>query len=223
MSAGDRVGAKPLDERCAALIKELRALCPGVLPDDPLPAGEPGKPIPVDPQRWGAVVQVASRQAAAMAATGRTPSSDKDLPSVVIWELGASALVVNVGELATAVEEGVVAVATPVLCDQVPRRGVVTITFAVGSPERPTGLLAATTQAPEGPQIVIDLWGEALVALAWQALLDSAAGIAAQAGVDTDGTPLVATALAAAKDRVEVIPQARHPFDRLPRPRAVTP
>ncbi|MGZ6671176.1 MAG: hypothetical protein ACXVFM_02370, partial [Solirubrobacteraceae bacterium] len=59
--------------------------------------------------------------------------------------------------------------------------------------------------------------------LAWQALLDSAAGVAAQAGVDTDGTPLVATALAAGKDRVEVIPQARHPFDRVLRPRAVTP
>jgi hypothetical protein len=223
MPADDPVGAKPLDKRCAALVKELRALCPGVLPDDPLPAGQPGKPIPVDPQRWGAVVQLASRQAAAMAATGRTPSSDKDLPSVVIWELGASALAVNVGEIATAVEEGVVTVAIPVVCDQVPRRGRVRVTFAVGSPDRPAGLLAATTQAPEGPPIVIDLWGEALVALAWQALLDSAAGVAAQAGVDTDGTPLVATALAAGKDRVEVIPQARHPFDRVPRPRAVTP
>ncbi|MGZ4312729.1 MAG: hypothetical protein ACXVR1_11565, partial [Solirubrobacteraceae bacterium] len=107
-----------------------------------------------------------------MAATGRTPSSDKDLPSVLIWELGASALAVNVGEIATAVEEGIVTVTIPVVCDQVPRRGRVRVTFAVGSPDRPAGLLAATTQAPEGPQIVIDLWGEALVALAWQALLD---------------------------------------------------
>lgn len=219
----DPAGAPPLDERCAALVKELRARCPGVLPSDPLPPGTPSEPVPVDPERFGGLVRVASRQAAARAASGRVPTSDKDLPSVVIWEQGALALAVNLGAIGMAVEEGVVTATIPVVCDQVPRRGGARITFAVGTPERPTGLLAATTRAPEGPPVVIDAWGEALLALAWQALLDSAAGVAAHAGADTDGTPLVATAFAAAKDRVEVTPQARHPFDRLPGPRAVTP
>jgi hypothetical protein len=69
---------------------------------------------------------------------------------------------------------------------------------------------------------VLDTWAEQLTALAWQAVLDAAAGLAAQAGTDADGTPLVATALAAAPDRLEVLPQARHGFDRVLTGRAVT-
>jgi hypothetical protein len=213
-----------LDERCAALVKQLRERCPGVLPEAPLPAGTPAKPIPVDPEQYGALVGVAIRQNAAIAALGRLPASDDELPEVVVWEQGASALAVGLGEVQTVVEEGAITVAMPVFCDQLgARRNLVRVTFVVGTRERPAGLLAATPPAPDGPPVVVEGWGDELTALAWQALLDVAAGVAARAGTDTDGTPLVATALAAGRDRLEVLPQARHPFDRLPRTRAVTP
>jgi hypothetical protein len=223
MAAPDPIGSA-LDERCAALIKELRARCPGVLPEDPLPPGRPGKPIPVAAEAWRALLQVACRQGVALAANGRLPASDDELPGVVVWEDGASALAVLLTEIRTTVEDGAVTVALPVHCDQLKKGpALVRITFVVGSPQRPAGVLAATAQRPEGPPGIVELWAQPLTALAWQAVLDTAAAVAAHAGADTDGTPLFAAAFAAAKDRVEVLPQARHPFDRVSRPRAVTP
>jgi hypothetical protein len=212
----------PLDERCAALIRELRKLCPGVLPEAPLPPGQPGQPVPVPPDQYGRLAAVAARQAAALATLGRLPVSDEDLPGVVVWQDGGWALAVGLAELELAATEGGITVAVPVWCDQLPdRQGKVTVAFAVGAPDRPAGLLAATTGQPQGPRVVVDAWGEQLTAFAWQAVLDTAAGIAGQAGTDADGAPLVATALVAAKDRVEVLPQARHAFDRVPTGRAV--
>ena len=212
----------PLDARCAALIRALRELCPGVLPEAPLPPGEPGRPVPVRPEQFGQLAAVAVRQAAALAMLGRLPVRDEDLPGAVIWEDGGAALAVGLAQLQVAVTEGNVTVTVPVYCDQLPRReGRVHVTFAVGAPGRPAGLLAATTTEPEGPRVVVEAWGEQLTALAWQVVLDTAAGIAGHAGTDPDGAPLVATALVAAKDRLEVLPQARHAFDRMPTGRAI--
>jgi hypothetical protein len=212
----------PLDRRCAALIKQVRANCPGVIPDEPLTAGTPSPPVPVDGKEYAVLVQVAARQAVAMAALGRLPGDDADLPGVVVWENGGASLAVGLDELAVEVTDGEILVTLPVFCDQLPdRRAEVRIVFAVGSRERPAGLLAATPAEPRGPRIVVAAWGEQLTALAWQALLDTASGVAASAGTDTDGTPLVATALAAGAASIEVQPQARHPFDRRPGPRAV--
>jgi hypothetical protein len=141
---------------------------------------------------------------------------------MVVWEQGAAALAVGLSRLGLAVDEGTVTVTAPVWCDQLERReGIVRVTFAVGSPSRPAGILAATTERPEGPAAVVAVWAEQLTAFAWQAVLDAAAGLAAEAGTDEDGVPLVATALAASADRLEIVPQARHGFDRILAGRAV--
>jgi hypothetical protein len=212
-----------LDERCAALIKELRTRCPGVLPEEPLPAGKPAKPVAVGAKEYEQLVSLAARQNAAIAALGRLPASDEELPGVVIWEQGASALAVLVGQIGVETEPGAITVTVPVFCDQLEGgKGAVVVTFVVGAPDRPTGLLAATLRTPEGPPAVVEVWGDQITALAWQAVLDTAAGIAGKSGVDTDGTPLVATALVAAASGIQVLPQARHGFDRVPPFRAVT-
>ena len=217
-------GATPLDERCAALVRALRQNCPGVLPEAPLPPGKPGGAMPIDPKAYSETVRVAARQGAAMAASGHLPASDDELPEVTIWREGTAALAVGVRDVTVGLDEGSITVALPVWCDQLPDgQDAVRVTFVVGSPDRPAGLIAATTGDPDGPPVVLRTWGEQLTALAWQAVLDTAATIAAQAGTDADGTPLVATALAAAPDRLEVLPQARQPFDRMPSGRAVTP
>jgi hypothetical protein len=220
---GPRPHRGPLDERCKVLIAELRERCPGVLPEEPLPPGTPAEPLPVEPDQYARLVELAARQAAATAALGRVPADDRTLPAVVIWEEATAALAVGLAQLEVNVAEGAISVAIPVWCDQLPdRRDTVRVTFAVGTRDRPTGLLAATTSQPDGPRVVTDRWGEQLTALAWQAVLDTAAGIAASAGTDRDGTPLVATALAATREGLEVLPQARHGFDRILTGRAVT-
>jgi hypothetical protein len=60
----------------------------------------------------------------------------------------------------------------------------------------------------------VDRWHDPLVALAWQALLDTAAALSAATGADTDGAPLVPSRWTAGRGGIAVGPQGRHPFDR---------
>ncbi len=94
-------------------------------------------------------------------------------------------------------------------------RSHVDVDVVVGTAERPTGLLAAAPM-PRGPSVVVDRWQDALVALAWQALLDAAAGLSAAAGRDPDGAALVPTSWSVSRRGLAIGAQARHPFDRQP-------
>jgi hypothetical protein len=96
----------------------------------------------------------------------------------------------------------------------------VTVDFVVGTPSRPTGLLAASTE-PRGPRVVVRRWGEALTALAWQAVLDATGGVAAAAGADRDGSVLIPVVLTASRDGIAVVGQARHEIDRVRRGQVV--
>jgi hypothetical protein len=64
------------------------------------------------------------------------------------------------------------------------------------------------------------LWGEALTALAWQALLGVSSALAAESGRDVDGAGLIPVALTATKDGLQILTMARHAFDRV-RPNAI--
>jgi hypothetical protein len=63
--------------------------------------------------------------------------------------------------------------------------------------------------------VIVDIWSEALIAFAWRLMLTVAARIAAQSGVDQDGTGLVPIALTANKESLALLPMARHTFDRV--------
>ena len=217
-------GPTSLDRKCDALLEEVRARCPHLLPKDPLPAGTPGQPVPIEGKAANDALTIAVRQAAAIDATGRLPGAGEALPNVVIWADGDSALAVELAKVTTETGDGQVTVTIPVRCDQLPdSHGTVRIMLTVGAKERPAGLLATTPRRPEGPDIVVRRWGDTLTALAWRAFLDMAGGVAKAVGTDTDGTPLIVTAVTAAPGVLEILPQARHPFDRLPTGRAVRP
>jgi hypothetical protein len=223
-----------LDRLCEAVLRRVRAdqsqaagqpqatgQPPGVT-GEPLPPGVPGRPVPVKPAEAGAVITAALRQAAAIDATGRLPQTDDALPRVLLWTDGDSALLVELTTASTQVGDGQVTVSLPVSCDQLhDQSGVVRVAFAVGTRDRPAGLLAATGARPDGPPVVVDVWGDALTALAWRAVLDAAAGVARATGGDHDGSPLIVAGLTASTAGIEVLPQARHPFDRVLAGRAV--
>ena len=217
----DTPGAGANDQACAALLKELRAKCPGLIPADPLPPGGVGAVIPVTPAALGPLVVAAAGQALPSAQTGGTA------PDAVLWQQGVDALLVHITTITTAVGDGWVTVTIPVTCDQIqdpagaPSQPV-TVTFVVGTADRPAGLFAAAPSRPDGPAVVAERWADALTALAWRALLDTVAGIAAAAGRDTDGSPLIPVAVAATDKGLLVQTQARHPFDRVPAERAVS-
>jgi hypothetical protein len=193
----------------------VRKRCPGLLPPAPLGAGTPLEPLPILPKEAGVLIAIAARQAVLTAAGARLPEDPNQLPTVVLWQDGPAALLVEVSAITVRLDEGLVSVGIPVRCDQLPRgREVITVDFVLGTPTRPTGLLAAATE-PRGSRLIVERWGEALTALAWQALLDAVGGIAGAAGTDDDGAVLVPTALTASANGLAIIAQARHAIDRI--------
>lgn len=218
----DSPGAGAVYDACAALLKELRARCPGLVPADPLPPSGIGAVVPVTPAALGPLVVAAAGQAVPGAQTGGTA------PDAVLWQQGVDALLVRIAAITTTVGDGWVTVTIPVTCDQLqgpagaPPSQPVTVTFVMGTADRPAGLFAAAPSRPDGPAVVTERWADALTALAWRALLDAVAGVAAAAGRDTDGSPLIPAAVAATANGLMVQTQARHPFDRVPAGRAVS-
>lgn len=204
-----------LEVACRRHLEFIRKNCPGLLPEDDLPAGSPAKPLPVEPEQATALVRAAVEDAVRARSGRRVTDSAPDL---VVWVDGADSLLLVVDSIRVSTGEGLVSVDVDVLCDQLRAetgepRARVRIDLVVGTAARPTGLLAAAT-TPHGPAVVVDRWHDALVALAWQALLDAAATLSAMAGSDSDGAGLIPTRWTASKAGLTIGPQARHPFDR---------
>lgn len=129
----------------------------------------------------------------------------------VVWVDGESELAVGLAGVRAETADGAVVVTIPVRCDQT-GEAEVHVTFAVGRPGQPAGLYAATQRRPRGPAVVVDTWGEAIVAFAWQILLGLAAGLAGAAGKDARGNRLVPAELEATRDGMTIVPMARHRF-----------
>jgi len=189
--------AEPPPE-CKRLLAELRKHCPGLIPPDPLPPGKVGPEIPIDPGNARMLLRAALRP----------PRGE-----LVLLREGENELLVDVGGIDLHFADGLLIVAIPVRCDQV-RRATVQVPFAIGSSKRRAGLVATTESVPRGPALVVEIWGEALIALAWQALLGVSAAVAAESGRDLDGAGLVPVGLTATKDGLQILTMARHPFDR---------
>ena len=197
---GSGAGLRDTTDVCRKLLAELKKRCPDVVPPNPLKPGAVGPDIPVDVRTAGDLVRAAVRP---------------DRGDSVLWQDGDNALVVHTAKIDLEIRDGQVIVAIPVQCDQV-RRAVVKVSFAVGSAERPAGMVAATHVRPAGPLLIVEIWGEALTALAWQALLGSAAVLASESGRDLDGAGLIPVALTATPNGLQVLTMARHAFDRVP-------
>jgi hypothetical protein len=211
----NRRNLRPLERACFRLLAWLCRRSPCLLPEEPLAPGTATAPIRVPRRRFASLVNAAAAEAALTSAGARVPSDPTRLPRSVLWEEGADALLVEVGRVDVQLGDGVVSVLIPVRCDQLAEGAeTVAVDFVVGTPERPTGLLAAAMD-PRGPRAVVGRWGEALTALAWQAVLESAGGVAGAAGMDHDGAPLVPVALTAGRTGVAVVAQARHAIDRV--------
>ncbi len=210
-----------LERACRKQLEFLRKNCPQLLPQGPSKPGQVSAPLPIDVKRAGSLVSVAVQQAAAgsLARASGDRRKRTALPRSVIWTHGADSLLVLLDSVRISTDEGVVTVAVTVACDELMltdhvRQARIEIDLVVGTPARPAGMLAATT-LPRGPLVVVNRWADALIALAWQGMLDASAGIAAAAGSDTDGAPLVPTSWTATREGLSIGPQARHRFDRL--------
>jgi hypothetical protein len=165
--------------------------------------GELIDPIVVPVADVNRLAIVAARHSSGLPRAGRTNEA--------VWQSGDNELVVGIGAVQVQTTDGVIAVTIPVRCDQTGQTDV-HVSFAVGSAEQPTGLYAATQRRPQGPDVVIETWGEALVAYAWQVVLQLATGLAGATGRDAQGNRLVAAQLQATSDGLNIQPMARHRF-----------
>jgi hypothetical protein len=196
----DRAGAE-----CKRLLALLRERCPDLLPSQ-LKAGEVGPEIPLDQEAVSRLYRLVGRQLLGLTGDGAADAT-------VVWERGDNELAVLVDEIAVTSAPGALAVDIPVRCDQV-GQAEVRVRFAVGSDERPAGLVAATDARPFGPAEVIDVWGEELTAFAWQIVLTATTKLADATGRDADGAGLIPAALQATEGGVAVLTMARQGFDR---------
>jgi hypothetical protein len=133
----------------------------------------------------------------------------------VVWVDGERELAVGIAAVQVETSDGVVIVTIPVRCDQTGETRV-HVTFSVGQPGRPSGLYAATQRRPRGPALVVDTWGDAIVAFAWHVLLGLATGVAGAAGKDARGNRLIPVEIEATAEGLVVVPMARHRFTGSP-------
>jgi hypothetical protein len=168
-----------------------------------LTAGQISQPVRVEAASLSQLLIAAAKRASGfLGPTRRTE---------IVWIDGDRQLAINLAELKGEVGDGHVRVRIPVRCDQT-GRGVVDVVFAVGSKAQPSGVYASTYRRPDGPALVVAVWSEALVAFAWQCLLDVVSGIAAATGKDQGGNLLVPVDLVAMAGALEILPMARHRF-----------
>jgi hypothetical protein len=197
----------PISDECRRLLDLVRQRCPGLLPPDPVEAGTVVGPVHLTPDEAALLFPPA-----AAAAAGIDPIR-VDRPGPVLWKEGDRELLVDTVKVVARFGKGVIVVSIPVSCDQT-RQAFVHVSFVVGDPREPAGLVAVTEERPRGPAVVVDAWGESLVAFAWHVVLEVVTNVAGEAGRDVDGSRLVPIGIAASPDGLTVVPMARHTFDR---------
>jgi len=165
--------------------------------------GDVFEPVFIEAGRSIELMRVASRRAAGFFRPTQR--------SEVVWVEGENELAVGIAGVDVKLGDGLIRVLIPVRCDQSGAASV-EVLFATGSPTEPAGLYAATARRPNGPEIVVAAWGDALVAFAWQCVLDLVTGIAAATGKDARGNLLVPVELAVSARGIQILPMARHRF-----------
>jgi hypothetical protein len=169
----------------------------------PMAAGEVSAPVLIEDKQASELLRVAAKRANGLfRPTKRTE---------VVWVEGDSELAINLVDLHVKLADGLIQVVIPVRCDQT-GEALVEVIFAVGSPDQPAGLYASTYRRPNGPELIVGAWGEALVAFAWQSVIGLVSGIAGATGKDSRGNVLVPAELVASGRGLQVVPMARHRF-----------
>ena len=169
----------------------------------PMAAGEVAHPIFIEHDKASELLRVAARRAVGLFRPTRRTE--------VVWVNGDSELAIALTDLHVELDTGLLHVRIPVRCDQT-GNALVDVVFAVGSADEPAGLYASTLRRPIGPPLIVGVWGEALVAFAWQCVLGLVSGIAGATGKDERGNVLVPVELVASRGGLQIVPMARHRF-----------
>ncbi len=194
-----------ISPECARIIEQVRARCPDAFVGRQLKPSELGPPVDLNQDETQKLFSAAFVDAATDGAVAT---------EAVLWVDGASELLVFPTKARLATADGFAIVGITVQCDETGGVEIV-VPFALGSGDLPTGMMVSTESKPRGPAVVVDVWGDRLIATAWAALTGVATSVAHSAGQDLDGESLLPGMLHASFKGLTVTPQARHPFDRI--------
>jgi hypothetical protein len=172
-------------------------------PQPAMAAGAVSQPIFVGGEQATALLRVAAKRAAGLIRPTKRAEA--------VWVRGDSELAVNLVAITAKIAAGLIIVTIPVRSDQTGDASV-DVFFAVGSPDQPAGLYASTLRRPSGPPLIVGIWGDALVAFAWQCVLGMVSGLAGATGKDARGNVLVPVEMAASEKGLQIVPMARHRF-----------
>jgi hypothetical protein len=148
---------------------------------------------------------------AAVVAAGLDPAAVQRPAPPVIWSGDAGQLLVRIAEVHADLTDGAIVITVPVTCDQTGPVDV-TVTFVTGTPDQPAGGIATTEDHPRGPDVVVENWGEPLVAFAWRTLVIAVGSLSGAGGNDFSGRELIPASFAVSKAGLLVTPMARHTF-----------
>jgi hypothetical protein len=185
------------DPACEELAREFRLRCPGVHPG--YAPGELAEPVRVEEQEF--------RELLLAAVAGDAPMRR------FVWQRLESRLLVDALESRVALLDGLVLVGLRTRCVELGDTELA-VPVAVGTEAAPAGLVMAGEPVARGPELLVEVWGEAAVAAVWLALVDVCRALAARAGGDRHCEPLLPGAAYAQPGLFTVIPQARHAIDR---------
>jgi hypothetical protein len=185
---------------CRLLEKAVHWACPEFTPaHESLPPGAVADAVEIEDGRFERL----ARAAVAPAEEARS----------MVWREADAEVVVHLDRTRVRARDGLVLIGLTLECDQTGVAEVV-VPFAVGTDERAAGMVAATERKPRGPEVLVTRWGDAIIATAWRALVETADSIARERGSDLEGEPLRTGALSARSGQITVVPQARHVFER---------
>ena len=131
-------------------------------------------------------------------------------PPTVVWVAGKDELLVYLDRTLIQCASGMLTISLVVHCNEVKGDQRVDVAFAVGTAQRPTGLVMSTFDRIQGPAVIADTWSESITAFAWEAVVTIAQQLAAAAGKDSAGRPLVPALIAADKGLLLIAPMARN-------------
>lgn len=179
------------------------------------------RPPRFEPGEVGDPIVVGSDQLTSALRASLSPPGE---PNRIVWHHRGSQAIIHLNTARVHVGTGAVIVGITVETAETGKEEL-TVPFAVGSEENPTGMMAATERRPRGHRGLAELWGEGVVALAWRALLEIADLVSIIAGRDVEGGTVRVGALVAGEGKLHIVPQARHDFERpvVIRPVAIDP
>ena len=161
---------------------DLPAILKGAQWFRPLPSARRLKPGAVPKQSLNVPRPMPSASCGASSFVADLPA---DSSPIVVWESAGSQLWVDTSAMSIACTEGVIGISVKVGCDELPEGVTVVVPFSVGTAQRPSGLVMATIDRLDGPDLVVARWSNAITAFAWESLLEVASRLCAGLGRDS--------------------------------------